>query len=109
MLDRIVGQEHLPSDVERWQVTMHDLAKSPTSGSAIALLLQPTRLWSATEILKGFASVPKLPAIYAWYFDEVPGTVASLGGQAAIAACGCLSLAGRNFCPKPEPSVPFRN
>jgi transposase len=29
------------------------------------------------------------------------------GGQAAIATCGCVSLAGWNLCPKPEPSVPL--
>jgi hypothetical protein len=29
------------------------------------------------------------------------------GGQAAIAACGCVSLAGWNLCPEPEPSVPL--
>jgi hypothetical protein len=29
------------------------------------------------------------------------------GGQAAIAACECVSLSGWNFCPKPEPSVPL--
>jgi hypothetical protein len=28
-------------------------------------------------------------------------------GQAAIAACGCRSLAGENLCPNPEPSVPL--
>jgi len=30
-----------------------------------------------------------------------------IGGQAAIATGGHRSLAGRNFCPKPEPSVPL--
>jgi hypothetical protein len=29
------------------------------------------------------------------------------GGQAATAACGYVSLAGWNLCPKPEPSVPL--
>jgi hypothetical protein len=31
----------------------------------------------------------------------------SIGGQAAIAIGGDGSLAGWNFCPKPEPSVPL--
>jgi hypothetical protein len=30
-----------------------------------------------------------------------------IGGQAAIAVGGYGSLAGWNFCPKPEPSVPL--
>ena len=30
-----------------------------------------------------------------------------IGGQAAIAIGGDGSLAGWNFCPKPEPSVPL--
>ena len=30
-----------------------------------------------------------------------------IGGQAAIATGGHRSLAGRNFCPKPKPSVPL--
>jgi hypothetical protein len=30
-----------------------------------------------------------------------------VGGQAATAIGGCGSLAGRNFCPKPVPSVPL--
>ena len=30
-----------------------------------------------------------------------------VGGQAATAIGGCVSLAGRNFCPKPVPSVPL--
>src|ERR1700738_3693725 len=47
--------------------------------------------------------------------DTITAYLASLGdrerpkcgGQAAIAACGCISLAGWNFCPKPEPNVPL--
>jgi hypothetical protein len=30
-----------------------------------------------------------------------------VGGQAATAIGGCGSLVGRNFCPKPVPSVPL--
>ena len=40
-----------------------------------------------------------------------PGTARrdrrKVGGQAATAIGGCGSLAGRNFCPKPVPSVPL--
>jgi len=36
-----------------------------------------------------------------------PGDCLEIGGQAAIATGGHKSLAGRNFCPKPEPSVPL--
>ncbi len=46
-----------------------DLSESDT---AIALLLRPTRLWSVVEILRDFDCVPKLPGIYAWYFDDIP-------------------------------------
>ena len=38
---------------------------------------------------------------------DTRGTVASLGVQAAVAMDGQGSLAGWNFCPKPEPSVPL--
>jgi hypothetical protein len=38
---------------------------------------------------------------------DVGGDHRKVGGQAAIAACGCVSLAKRNLCPKPEPSVPL--
>jgi len=39
------------------------------------------------------------------YCHAVGGTVARLGVQVAIAVGGHGSLAGWNFCPKPEPSV----
>jgi hypothetical protein len=35
------------------------------------------------------------------------GTAATLGVHAAMAIGRCGSLAGQNFCPKPEPSVPL--
>jgi hypothetical protein len=35
------------------------------------------------------------------------GDCRKIGGQAAIAIGGDGSLAGWNFCPKPEPSVPL--
>ncbi len=35
------------------------------------------------------------------------GDCRKIGGQAAIAIFGYGSLAGWNFCPKPEPSVPL--
>src|SRR4051812_34844249 len=38
----------------------------------------------------------------AWRWD-----CRNFGGHAAIAIDGCGSLAGQNFCPKPEPSVPL--
>jgi hypothetical protein len=43
--------------------------------AAIALLLRPTRLWSAADILRDFAQVPKSAGVYAWYFDETPPRV----------------------------------
>ncbi len=51
---------------------MDATVNASTDEAAIELLLRPARLWSAAEILKGFACVPKLAGIYAWYFDEVP-------------------------------------
>ena len=39
--------------------------------------------------------------------DEQYRDCLEIGGQAAIATGGHKSLAGRNFCPKPEPSVPL--
>ncbi len=44
-----------------------------------ALLLQPTRLFRATEIIADFTSVPKSSGVYAWYFDEVPPGVSTDG------------------------------
>src|SRR3954465_11522035 len=44
------------------------------------------------------------------YFKEFylyGGDCRNFGGHAAIAIDGCGSLAGQNFCPKPEPSVPL--
>ena len=38
---------------------------------------------------------------------EPGGDRRKVGGQAATAISGCRSLAGRNFCPKPVPSVPL--
>jgi hypothetical protein len=58
---------------------MDALVNSPAIAAAIALLLQPTRLWSATEILKNFAPVPKSAGVYAWYFDEMPPGVPTAG------------------------------
>ena|ERR1035438_5054594 len=37
-----------------------------------ALLLRPTRLWSAAESRRDFTQVPKSAGVYAWYFDETP-------------------------------------
>ena len=42
------------------------------SESVVSALLQPTRLWSAAEIIKDFAPVPRAGGVYAWYFDEIP-------------------------------------
>ena len=39
--------------------------------------------------------------------DGCRGDRRKVGGQAATAIGGCGSLAGRNFCPKPVPSVPL--
>jgi hypothetical protein len=38
---------------------------------------------------------------------ELPRDRREIGGQAAIAIGGYGSLAGWNFCPMPEPSVPL--
>jgi hypothetical protein len=51
---------------------MDDSANLSESDAAITLLLRPARLWSAAEIVKSFASVPKSAGVYAWYFDEIP-------------------------------------
>lgn len=48
-----------------------DVARG-VGNAAIGLLLQPSRLWSATEILIRPSPVPKSPGIYAWYFDQAP-------------------------------------
>jgi len=37
----------------------------------------------------------------------IDGDRRKVGGQAATAIGGCGSLIGRNFCPKPVPSVPL--
>lgn len=58
---------------------MDTLANSTDSDAAISSLLHPARLWSATEILRSFASVPKSAGVYAWYFDEVPPGVPTAG------------------------------
>ena len=54
-------------------------AQAPDSDAAIVSLLQPNRLWSAGEIVNGFAHVPKAAGVYAWYFDEVPPGVPTNG------------------------------
>jgi len=41
------------------------------------------------------------------HLHERTGDRRKIGGQAAIAIGGYGSLAGWNFCPKPEPSVPL--
>jgi hypothetical protein len=51
---------------------MDATVNASTDDAAIALLLRPARLWSAAEILKDFAFVPKSAGVYAWYFDEIP-------------------------------------
>jgi hypothetical protein len=66
------------------------LAYPTDSDTSIASLLHPARLWSAAEILKSFASVPKSAGVYAWYFDEIPlgvptaGCHRSSGGQVLL-------------------------
>ncbi len=47
--------------------------------------------------------------IYARYSTDLQsaGDCRKIGGQAAVAMVGHGSLAGWNFCPKPEPSVPL--
>lgn len=52
---------------------------SPESDAAITLLLHPTRLWGAVEILQSYAPVPKSAGVYAWYFDEIPPGVPITG------------------------------
>ena len=56
-----------------------DPACDPNSDAVIASLLRPDRLWSAAEIVNGFAHVPKAAGVYAWYFDEVPPGVPTSG------------------------------
>jgi hypothetical protein len=58
---------------------MDVVANSPFGDAAIASVLQPIRLWSAAEILVDFAPVPKSAGIYAWYFDEIPPGVPTIG------------------------------
>jgi hypothetical protein len=43
--------------------------------TAIRTLLQPERLFSASEVLARPSPVPKSPGVYAWYFDELPSTL----------------------------------
>jgi hypothetical protein len=45
--------------------------------------------------------------IVACMLTDNAGDRRKVGGQAATAIGGCGSLAGRNFCPKPVPSVPL--
>jgi hypothetical protein len=35
-------------------------------------LLRPNRLLSRAEVLSTPSPVPRLPGVYAWYFDQVP-------------------------------------
>lgn len=58
---------------------MDNPAHVPDSGAVITSLLQPDRLWSAAEIVNGFAHVPKAAGVYAWYFDVVPPDVPTNG------------------------------
>ena len=38
-------------------------------------LLQPRKLWRRDEILARPCPLPRLPGVYAWYFDSVPAAV----------------------------------
>ena len=58
---------------------MNGLACDTSSDMVIASLLRPDRLWSAAEIVNGFAHVPRAAGVYAWYFDEVPPGVPTSG------------------------------
>lgn len=37
-----------------------------------AELLKPTKIWKASELLNDARPIPKVPGIYAWYFETTP-------------------------------------
>lgn len=51
----------------------------PMNQSNFDLLLNPTHLWSRSEILAKNCPVPKKAGVYAWYFREVPPGVPTEG------------------------------
>jgi hypothetical protein len=67
-------------DTMQRQVSLVDDPTTPPDiDAAIAMLLEPVRLWSAAEILDSFMPVPKSAGVYAWYFDEIPPGVPTNG------------------------------
>jgi hypothetical protein len=63
---------------------MDAFTNSSVGAAAIASPLQPTRLWSAAEVLANFAPVPRSAGIYAWYFDETPPGVPITGCRRSL-------------------------
>ena len=51
---------------------------------AISTVLNPDRLYSATDLLSRPSPVPASPGVYAWYFDEVPTGVPVEGCHQAL-------------------------
>jgi hypothetical protein len=51
-------------------------------------LLRPLRFHSGADVMRRSSSVPRLPGVYAWFFDELPG---------AIDASECHSFDGKKL------------
>lgn len=58
-----------------------------------------TRLWSRTEVLARPSPTPAAPGVYAWYFDEIPGSADVKGCH----AMGAFSLLYVGISPKEPP------
>jgi hypothetical protein len=43
-----------------------------TDNAVLTRLLTPERLYTRDEVLDRSSPVPRVPGIYAWYFDELP-------------------------------------
>lgn len=71
------------------------------STDIVTALLSPSRVFSRGEVLGRPSAVPKVPGVYAWYFDEVPPGVPTDGCHSGPA--GVLLYIGI------APSEPPRN
>ena len=47
--------------------------------STFASFVEPSRVWSRSEVLGPPSPVPKASGIYAWYFREIPGCLPTDG------------------------------
>jgi hypothetical protein len=98
---------------ERWYVEVHrrvDFLDDRADGRVVTML-EPERLWSASDVLASPSAVPAEPGLYGWWFRSIPGSVDVTG---CVNRHGCTLLrrdlaqgpaSERSPCEPPESAV----